>query len=456
MSLNIEQFNEALVNRYNTEVLHESEQAQSPEHIGKIWEQASRTAKMEGKRLLDVIDFQYLFEQACPESVRNAFSSGRMNERDTNGNTLREHVASTIKSSAFDALFDTCVMQIMRDFSCPETPFNLRDQVTTPIELSCNQEKICEMPMPNLPDLCCMLEDEPTPYYGLGDIRCWKTPQPCKIKFAFGFNREMLCVDPNGIVRQQIDRMVRWFDEMDEIALLKIIYGASTCGQGGFENCRFPFIYNDVQYDLYQNAAAGAPWTNLYADADFLITGCCDAPFASLEALIEKNRDPDTGRPIDCLNELQVMIPFWADRWKFMETLGPKKVTSTGCVNGDCTQGWEVDRGGRDGWSSSFLYSRHALDVLTDFYLTCHNPIAGSAAIAETWARATYAIGNFKRALGWGTEWALETLTREGTDTWEYWDREVVYQRKYLRKATPVILGPWYLTLVRGFDSTPV
>jgi hypothetical protein len=310
--------------------------------------------------------------------------------------------------------------------------------------------------MPEIPDLCCMKEDEPTPYYGVGNIRCWKTPPACKIKFAFGFNREMLCVDPNGVLRRQIDRMGRWFDEMDELALVKIIFGAEGCGIGGAENCRFPFIYNDVQYDLYQNAAANAPWTNLYADADYAVTGCCDAPLNALNALLEMQRDPDTGRPIDCLDNKQIFIPFMADAWKFREMIGPKMVTSANCVNGDCTQGLEVNRAPLDGWDPNFVYSRHTFDVLVDFYLNCHNPNATDQAEAEAWARATYAFGNFRRALGWGTEWGLETLTREGTDTWEYWDREVVYQRKYLRKATPVILGPWYMVLVRGFDSTPV
>jgi hypothetical protein len=456
MSINVDVFNEKLVGRFNTEVLHESEKAQAPERIGKIWEDASWTAKKEGQRLVDVLNFEYIFENTCPESVRKAFESGRMNENSADAHSLQEHVASTIKSSAFDRMFDTCMMQIMQDFSCPEAPFNLRDRITTPINLSCHQEKICEMPMPEIPDLCCMVEDEATPYYGLGDLRCWKTPKACKIKFAFGFNREMLCVDPNGVVRKQIDKMGRWFDEMDELALLKIIFGAEGCGIGGAENCRFPFIYNDVQYDLYQNAAANAPWTNLYADADYAITGCCDSPLVALESLIEMQRDPDTGRPIDCMDNLQVMIPFWSDRWKYLEMIGPKVITSTGCITGTCTQGMEVNRAARDGWSTDLLYSRHAFDVLVDFYTNCHNPVAANAAQAEAWARATYAIGNFRRAIGWGTEWGLETLTREGTDTWEYWDREVVYQRKYMRKATPVILGPWYMVLVRGFDSTPI
>lgn len=456
MSINIEKFNEGLVERFDNEVLHESDQAKSPENIDRIWEEASWTAKQEGKRLLDVLDFRYIFENTCPESVRSAFASGKMNGDNADAIALKEHVASTIKASAFDRLFDTCVTQIFQDFSCPETPFGLRDRITTPINLSCNQDKICEFPMPELPDLCCMKEDEATPYYGVGNIRCWKTPPACKIKFAFGFNREMLCVDPNGVLRNQIDKMVRWFDEMDELALVKIIFGAEGCGIGGAENCRFPFIYNDVQYDLYQNAAANAPWTNLYADADYAITGCCDAPLIALEALIEMQRDPDTGRPIDCLDSLQIMIPFRADSWKYLESLGPARVISSDCTVGDCTFGREVERRARDGWSSDLVTSRHAFDVLVDFYLNCHNPNAANQAEAESWARATYAIGNFRRALGWGTEWGLETLTREGTDTWEYWDREVVYQRKYLRKATPVILGPWYMTLIRGFDSTPV
>lgn len=99
MSINIEKFNEGLVERFDNEVLHESEQAKSPECIDRIWEEASWTAKQEGKRLLDVLDFRYLFEQTCPESVRSAFASGKMNGDNADAIALKEHVASTIKAS---------------------------------------------------------------------------------------------------------------------------------------------------------------------------------------------------------------------------------------------------------------------------------------------------------------------------------------------------------------------
>ena len=451
MSITIGQVTEQIVNGFRAEVLKESVGTGDPQACDQLVQDVAAECREDGRRLLDMVDFGKMFEELLPDDVWRVYRNGDISRAGNDGDRLREHVASTIKSNALDRLFDNCLIQIMRDFSCPEVPVSLADQLTTRIDVDCRQIEFCEMVDSPPPDLCCMGEDEKTPYFGIGTLRCWKLPRPCKVKFAFGFNREMFCRDPNGVVRQQIENKAKWFDIIDERDVIKMVFNLDGCASYGASACAHPFVYNDTEYASYLNAAAAGPWTNLYTDPAYEITGSSDAPLIAIERLIENEVDPDTGEPIDCMRNLQFLIPSWADRYKFQRAIGPHEVTSAACLTGPCPSEITQQVPAREGWSSQLLYSRRILPILKDAYLNCVSPAATDAAEAEAWALATYAVGNFKQALVRGVEWDVETLTREGTDTPEYFDREVVFQRKYMRKQVIFWRAPWMVKLFRGF-----
>lgn len=112
------------------------------------------------------------------------------------------------------------------------------------------------------------------------------------------------------------------------------------------------------------------------------------------------------------------------------------------------------------------MYSRWIWDILVDYYLNCFlfdgavtlaDTLAADLArrTAELWAENTYLVSkSLSRTFGMMYDYDVSTREISGTNTWMYFDRGIMWARRYDRKATEVWLRPWLSLLVRAFDVT--
>ena len=378
-------------------------------------------------------------------------------------------------SASYAQQFATPVKQrIMQEFSCPMAPTGLSGLFSR-IDIPCSQytdRKFCEFPMDPPPETCCdhSNDDDPPEFYGLGKERCWEHAYPCEIGFAFAIHRNLACIPgADTFVRQQIDARRQWFDIIDERNRVRLLFGALDCEQG----CRsYPYTYDGTTYQSgWLNAADNGPWTNEICGADLAWSDCNEPPLNAIEQIFEDARDPMNCMPVTCGGDFQVVLTRDAKKYPFMRALQAHQLTTCNTVQG-CRGGRELPVMARDGWSTSFVYSRWIWDILVDYYLNCYSThcgtdlggtlaarLSGNATLArrtaEKWAENTYVVSKgLQQTFGWVVDYDVSTRTHEGEDTWMYFSRGIRWARRYERKAVEVWLRPWLTLLVRAFDAT--
>lgn len=396
------------------------------------------------------------FKQCRP---RRHYSEGEIRS------ILSEEAVAPITATQMDRFRERAVNRTVSDFSCGPAGFVLKDQYSR-LDLPCSDfvdNKICEFPMDAPPEFCCAddNDDDPAKFYGLGDQRCWKLPQPCFISFAFGMHRNLVCVNANEFVRQQIEARRAWFDIIDEKNAVRLMFNAFCNTQCGAR----PYTYDGTTYASGWLAEADAgPWINIVTDPDLQWTLCSEGPMCAIETMFEDQRDPYNCFPVDCGEGYQVVLTRECKKYPFMEVLGARSFEAA--ISGACCMGARSPRQPREGWSNMPMYSRWIWDILVDYYLNCFlfdgavtlaDTLAADLArrTAELWAENTYLVSkSLSRTFGMMYDYDVSTREISGTNTWMYFDRGIMWARRYDRKATEVWLRPWLSLLVRAFDVT--
>jgi hypothetical protein len=284
------------------------------------------------------------------------------------------------------------------------------------------------------------------------------------MSFAFAMHRNLVCINANDFVRQQIEARVKWFDIIDEWKRTRLLFNAY-----GPEDCdSHPYNYDGVTYPSgWLTAGDAGPWVNVITDPNLAWTTCTEGPMCAIEQVFEDMRDPLNQFPIQCAGEFQVVLTRDCVKYKMFEVLGAHTFTRA-LSGGDCCGTASATRGPRDGWSTSFIYSRWAWDILVDFYLNTFTNGNGTLAdlldadadavalarrTAEHWAENTYLVSKgLAQTFGTLVDFDVSTRTYEGTNTWMYFDRGIRWARRYDRKQTDAWLRPWLTILVRAFN----
>ena len=452
------------------------------------------------------IDYNEVIDKCMPSAMFNAFQKDRPNKGAAERKALVEAANPAIAATHFDALWDRlitrhmkyhrrrgmsieqaqailaeeavapitatqidryrerCTNRLVQDFSCGPAGFVLKNQYSR-INLPCSDfqdNKVCEFPLDAPPDLCCGddNDDDPAKFYGLGEERCWKLPQPCFMSFAFGMHRNLVCLNANEFVRQQIEARVTWFDVIDERNAVRLMFNAHCSGGCGNR----PYTYDGTSYASgWLEEDDGGPWINVVTDPDLQWTLCSEGPMCAIEQLFEDQRDPYNCFPLDCGNGFDVVLTRDCKKYPFQEVLGGRSFEAA--ISGACCMGASSPRAAREGWNRTPIYSRWIWDILVEYYHHCYlwdgtHTLDDTTLSAEDelrtaqyWAENTYLVSKgLGRTFGFLVDYDVSTRTLEGTNTWMYFDRGIRWARRYDRKATEAWLRPWLSVLVRAFN----
>lgn len=403
------------------------------------------------------LDYKHIFEKAMPEGMFKLFQkSGNINSREE-ANRLTEEAEVVIKASYFDQFIDRCITRQMLQFSCDMSPMVLKP-LTTRVEAPCSQysdSKICEWPMDPPPDFCELYQDDeqPAKFYGLGDMRCWRLPKPKYISFSFALHRNLVCVDPNGEVRRQVEERAKWFDIIDEKSAAALMFDI----KGACSNA-FTYSYDGTTYASgWKGAGAGAPWTNVIESTAMRLTGCSEAPLIAIEQMFDDMVDPYNCFPVDCGGGYKLVLTRDAKKYPYQDLIAPKSITKT--LADVCDAAQVVDRQQREGWDPNPIISKWAFKELVKFYMSGKYVDLGSTTRtyneedAIVAAENTYLVSKgLGQTFGFMVDFDVSTRELSGTNTWQYFDRGVTWARRYERKANFIWLKPWLTLLVRSFN----
>lgn len=387
-------------------------------------------------------DFHRMFEEIVPADARKALTDKNSSQ------TLIEHGMDAMTSTMFPELFGVTTTVGMLEL-CNPAPYNLSGYCGT-ATAGCNQTDFVGMY-----DIGQVVDDseqelEETQFYAVGGSVKISQLKRSKKKFAHAMTREMLCADGIELIRQMMRNGSMRLMKHRNRKLAQALFGLYPYGQNPF-----PFIKDDIPYrSHYTGQNSGFPWVNAMIgnrlDGSF-------RPFYFIEEMLDEQKDPYTNQPVNCTyQDILVMDAMAADKARM--GLGMVKLewnlpgAPTNAALRDASGTALSDPSAMFNSSSARLtqdrtsglnFSR----ILTDRYLreavrTWYMDVLKlSAAHASDAAHNTYAVGDFS-SLKWVTEWPEETLERQGPDTWEYFNQEVLYSVKFMEKADPMWTNP--------------
>ena len=254
-------------------------------------------------------------------------------------------------------------------------------------------------------------------------------PKPKKKNFIMRFTREALTVAPNNILREEIDRHGSVMDLHIEKLLIDLLWGL-------FDHVtprnRFPYIESGVTIHPYQTVGGAGPWENELVDNDLDGT---QTPFTAIEQVLDDRRDPYSGEPVQhgglgktiCTTRNQVR--------NAVQGLGVIQLGQDLAGASNKRQAVEIPAGQFDIDASDITYSTLAKDRVAKWYQTAAGG-SKSASAAKTAAEQTWLNIQPSAAACYCTEWEREKLTREGEDTLEYFQQDVIYSAKWTEKST--------------------
>jgi hypothetical protein len=405
-------------------------ESQRKETVGSLCNDIVEGYRAKHFSVSEDVDFEKLIDGCVSKDTMNTLR----NNKCSTGKGLVEAALDVMSSTAFPDLLSTNITVGMLEF-CERAPMTVMSLVRT-VDMGCGQEAFYGYsPLGDIVDDECLDEGEPTPYKGICPPNKITPPKRCKKKFAMGIAREMLCYDVNN----QIQQLMRTGAEIATLHNGRIMLN-HMFGLYGTSQNPYPFLYNDVPYDNFY-AQTGSPWQNRLVgnnlDGSF-------GPFDAIEDFQDAQRDPVTGQPTQC-DFRDILVTSTQSRDFAIRGLNQMNLswdlpaavaTAENMTNGRIEQVRAAD--GRFG---RLIYDRYASDLLADWYE--NGPIGADATDSADAAKRTYMVGDFSRAFAWAVEWPFETLERQGNDTREYFDQEIVFQIKYLWKAAPMSTAPW-------------
>lgn len=348
---------------------------------------------------------------------------------------IQEHLMDVMTSTQFANLLTTIIRFGVVE-RCELAPMELLSLVATNLRLSTGTTKVPKFRTTADVVDDCEAELKETQFYSIPSPNLITLPKACKKKFAMGYTREMLGVDPNGALRAEIDRHGEAMDLHIEKLLVDVMFGLYDTGTAGANP--FPYIEDDIEWHTYQTVGGGGPWENDITsnalDGTYL-------PFETLERIMEGQRDPYSGEPVVCGGMSKVLVTNMAARQLVFDALGTHTITRDFAFGTNGRVETVRPAGRWDLQPTDVYMSRYIHDRLTAWYQTT----AGGGlnlANATAAARNTWLYGDFSRAFALGTEWDRERITRGGTETYEYFTQEIIFSVKWMEKTTPAVLDP--------------
>jgi hypothetical protein len=350
---------------------------------------------------------------------------------------VQEHLMDVMTSTQFANLLTTVIRFGMIE-RCELAPMELLSMVNRNVRLTTGKTQMTKFRTTADVVDDCEAELQETQFYSIPSPNLITLPNACKKKFAMGYTREMLGVDPNGALRAEIDRHGESMDLHIEKLLVDVMFGLYDTATAGANP--FPYIEDDIMWHTYQAVGGGGPWENDITgnelDGTYL-------PFEELERVIERQRDPYSGEPVVCNSDPRVVVTNKAAMQLVMDALGIHRIERDFSGFSGTNARVTIDRpGGRyDVGDGDIMMSRYIWDRLVTWYKTT----AGGGlnqANAEAAARDTWLYGDMRRAFAFGTEWDRERITRGGTETYEYFTQEIVFSVKWMEKSTPAVMDP--------------
>lgn len=421
----------------------------------------------------DDISFRALID-VMPRAAYDQISANR---------PLDETAVDALVGSEWHALFRPCLQYIFRDRTCPAAPLgNLTDCYPPAGEIPCwdyqSTVKICEWKLTPPPELDCWPQEgglDPRPKFRkVGEYKCHQLGKPCTRDFAFAFHRSLVCGDPEGQARQQVDaHIAHWRDYIFEHERIDHIFGINGCSKGscGIDHRVW---YNDVKYDsAYLTPEDAGPWTNSITDPGLELTACNIGILRCvLTDIFEKMRDPCNCYPIVCDGELSAILPngCQVNTWKELQSTANllRKLTD-GCSEVEVRQNII-----NDSFSDEVKTSRWIWDRLVEYYLNCYNedwtdendmvvsvgpanrivdPVVAQQT-AEFWAANTYILHkDISQATDFNIQFE-ETRTLGGTDHDLYFNDGITLAERYIFSYMHSWRRPEIVLRIRGFDPT--
>ena len=385
--------------------------------------------------VLDHIDFEQLMHDSYRGQWSDMSRALLADSEQYRGAKVQESLMDVMTTDQFANLLTTTIRFGMIERT-ELAPMELLSMVNRNLRLSTGTTKIPKMRTTGDVVDDCVAELEETKFYAIPTPNLITMPEACKKKFAMGYTREMLGIDPNGLLRAEIDRHGESMDLHIEKLLVDVMFGLyDTSTPGGNP---FPYIEDDIMWHTYQLVGAGGPWQNDITSNELDGTF---APFEALERLIEKQRDPYTGEAVAIDQQPKILTTNRTAIQLALDGLGVVQIGRDISGTGNPRIAIERPAGRFDVGAGDISMSRHIWDRLVAWYKTT----AGGGllqAAAETAASDTWLYGDFRRAFAFGTEWDRERLVRQGPNTYEYFAQEVIFAVKWLEKSTPAVTDP--------------
>ena len=324
------------------------------------------------------------------------------------------------------------------------------------IQVECGQQRLVTdlVPMDVWRELHPMAENEPTPFFGVGNPAETELPLRHKIKFAYAIKREAVCRGLDVALREIMTQGAVQIDRYWAPHIIRNAFGIYT----NTNDNEWNFRLNGQRYanEYLEPNPANAdlfPYTNMIINQQD-ISRNDDALFILIEQLIREQVDFRTGNPIECVQGLlNIVGTGFVQLENIRSGLGAVNLHIS--LGGPGNPEAEQIRSGRSRWNPTAFDN-----VWVERYLRelMENVLPWSA---WTDAERTQAIdrsivaGNLQRAMVIQDEWAQEEF--DMPTQWTDFDREDIWGRKFMRKSGLASLIPQARFVVRGWpDTQPV
>ena len=409
-------------------------------------------AAQEGQFPLDDIDFEQLMhgQQSESDEITEALKCingiGDFNAQENQA--ILEESLDVMKSSEFDHLRDSIVAVGAWQRCMQKAERTLLGCVDI-VNVDCSQTTLTDdVKVPDMADVA--LEEEETNFYGLCPPDTLNVPERAKYKFAIGHTREAFqCSKANESVRRAIDSAADQFNDIANKHIADHLMNLSMINPDtGMGFNQTPWIFNGVLNNPYQAAGSNSPYENYHEfdcvqqdDGSFIagvgapdLSGCSFDPLCLVENMEEDWLDPKTCEPFDCPTDRQILVASQKARARMMPLLGAMSLERdllTGPNGEKCGYSGTTGTGPREGWDQDIKYDKQARQRLICYYEEVYGCTNQEAKLL---ADKFYAVGRPREAFAVTVEWETERLTREGNDTWEYFNQEIVYATKFMKK----------------------
>lgn len=402
-----------------------------------------------------VLDFYQRKDDRFRDAVGHIKNNPALFKRGTEGDRLRESLTSAIELSQFERYLDNCVRLGTFSFCRTQNVDCILDLVGK-IQVDCTTETLSTDPF--------LIEDdfEPanpveseTPMGGLADPVEIKVPKRHYVKIGYGLNRDMFCQGLGQRIQSVIEENIGpKFDKRMANYIVPLIFNAYCPGEN-------PWAFNmdGCSWETYYAPNAGAePWDNMTFAAE-TFDSCQHGMFCTVEEKFDAIEHPRTGDSMSCVDSWNIVAGGGrCTAEKFRNLLGVLRVEAGGDGTASCNETIQFNRAAREGWGAirwCTPMTKRLRQSYTAIYGTGTTANFSDAEVKQMVER-TWVAGSTQEAFQLATEWEREEVTLQGTQTYEYWNQEILWMKKWSEKWGLLVKNPWAVQIVQGLPDGKV